>query len=248
MLRDVQCGPVVTLGALHAPDFAASCGIENDQKACVEVIEVQQQSVVMQRQRRPLAEGEVHAHLYTKVFVPQQGCRPRRRRRARVTRRTRRHACRRSQVSSKRNFHRPGGTLHAASPRSPFAAKRSPPCRAPPQPPRSGVPVPAPAPPPARPPPSGVPLPVATAVVRNSSFPAITGVEWPRPGTASFHAMFERSAPLQGRVPWAIPVLRGPRHCGHSGCALIATVVAANHRPTAQMGCCLTPTIVQDAT
>jgi hypothetical protein len=36
------------------------------------MIEVQEEAAVMQRQRRPLAEGHVHAHLHAEVLLPQQ--------------------------------------------------------------------------------------------------------------------------------------------------------------------------------
>ena len=72
VLHHVGRRPVVRLGALRAPDLAAGRGIEHHQEAGVEVIEVQQQPAVVQRQRRALAERHVHAHPDAEVLLPEE--------------------------------------------------------------------------------------------------------------------------------------------------------------------------------
>src|SRR5262249_3065077 len=57
-------------------------------------------------------------------------------------------------------------------------------------------------------------LPVGTAVVRKIRSPQITGVEKPRPGIAIFHLMFFVSLNSTGAAVRAIPLKKGPRHCG----------------------------------
>jgi hypothetical protein len=57
-------------------------------------------------------------------------------------------------------------------------------------------------------------LPVGTAVVRKIRSPQITGVEKPRPGIAIFHLIFFVSLNSTGAAVRAMPLKKGPRHCG----------------------------------
>src|SRR5215475_5746408 len=52
------------------------------------------------------------------------------------------------------------------------------------------------------------------AVVRKIRSPQITGVEKPRPGIATFHLMFFVSLNSTGAAVRAMPLKKGPRHCG----------------------------------
>src|SRR5688572_22748188 len=101
-----------------------------------------------------------------------------------------------------------------------------PPRRPPPRPPRPAKPPRPPPPPPGWPPAaasgggsaavtaSGL-RPVGTAVVTKMRSPQMTGLEWPRPSMATFHATFDVSLHFVGAVPVATPVCAGPRQCGH---------------------------------
>jgi len=51
-------------------------------------------------------------------------------------------------------------------------------------------------------------------VVRKIRSPHITGVEKPRPGIAIFHLMFFVSLNSTGAAVRAMPLKKGPRHCG----------------------------------
>ena len=72
MTSDVRRRPVVWLSALGPPDLAPGGRVEHHQKSGIEVIEVEQQASVVQRERRAFAEGHVHPHLHAEVFLPER--------------------------------------------------------------------------------------------------------------------------------------------------------------------------------
>ncbi len=70
--RNIRRRPVETFRARRPPDLAPGLRIQHHQETFLEVIEVQQQAAVMQRQRRAFAERHVHAHLDAEVLLPDQ--------------------------------------------------------------------------------------------------------------------------------------------------------------------------------